>query len=210
MRKTGYTLIEVSVSMALLSIISLLGFVTLKSSTESAALAQAKAEVQASLRDVMGALTSELRAAYTQRSVNHGLAPEEAASIEIDEDAQSVTFMVPVPGGPPDLVTNSTPITFRWEYEDTVNSNGMLDEGEDANQDDMLTRRITRQQGDTVAVLGGANEISGANFTLEANLQANNDDLTTIRIWLAASKRYGPGLKHIVHAQLESRVDLAN
>ena len=61
MNNQGHTMVEMMVSMAILSIVSLLGFIVLQSSTSSAQLANAKVDVQNNLRDTMAVLTAELR-----------------------------------------------------------------------------------------------------------------------------------------------------
>lgn len=216
MRNTGFTLLEVSISMAILSIVSLLGFVVLKSSTESAGLAQAKAEVQANLRDVMAEITSEVRQAYTQRMVDvvPPILPEGTESIRIAPGNASITFQVPQPTSGPDIVAPSIPITIAHENEDvgggSLSGNSLLDPGEDVNEDGVLSRRVLRSQGGVTTVLGGANNISSVLFQLVPNQSAADNNLTSLVIRLAATKRYGPGFRYEVREILESTVDLKN
>ena len=216
MRKSGFTLAEMMVSMGILTIVSLLGFIALRSSTEASSLALALAEVQGSLRDAMGAITSEARGAYTDRTVESPelLAPENAVRIEVTEGGAAIVFQVPVPTDGPDMVTASAPITIRFENEDLPGvggePNAVLDDGEDTNEDGRLTRRIVREQAGVQTVVGAANTISQAVFELLPNADAGNDTLTTLRVWMEATKRYGSGPGNIVRAQLESTVDLKN
>lgn len=216
MDKRGYSLLEIMIAMSILSIISLLGYVMLVSSTESAQLARAKAEVQANLRDVMAELTSELREAYTERTVNAAppIAPEDTEAIAVTEDGESVTFQVPEPTGDPNRVQSSAPITFTLQMEDTYQSetgfNAVLDGGEDANDDGVLTRRIVRIQGNEERPIGGANNISACTFQLLPSQVSGNNQLTTLRIWLQATKSYGLSPPTLVRGELESRIHLAN
>ncbi len=216
MRRNGFSLLEVSMSMAILSVVSLLGFVVLKSSTEAAALSGAKAEVQANLRDAMTALTAELREAYTDRTVLAvpPIAPAETMSVQATEGGLGVMYQIPEPTGGPDMVTSSLPVFILWENEDTYGPDGgfnaRLDEGEDGNGDGTLTRRLIRSQGDEETIIGGANNLSGVQFQLLPNQDSGDNTLTSIRIWLEASKRYGPGDGKLVRAELEATIHMAN
>ena len=216
MRKRGYSLLEVIISTSILMIISMLGYVMLVSSTESAELARAKAEVQANLRDVMAEMTSELRAAYTARTVDAAppIAPEDTQAVQVSEDGQSLTFQVPVPTDGPERVRGSSPVTYALQMEDTYQSgagfNAVLDEGEDVNEDGVLTRRIVRIQDGEERSVGSANNISACTFQLLPSQESDNDQLTTVRIWLEATKSYGLSPPTLVKGELESRVHLAN
>lgn len=215
MRSSGFTLLEMMISMSILTIVGLLGYIVIASSTESADLARAKNEIQAGLRDVMAAITSDVREAYTDRTVaaTPPRAPIEVASIQVSENNDSITFQVPVRTDGPEMVIGSLPITIAHENEDSAaggTPNALLDPGEDINEDGTLSRRVLRIQGDDVQVLGASNDISGLRFELRPNQNARNDALTTLYVWLEASKRYGPGMKHIVRGELESSIDLQN
>ena len=216
MRKTGFTMLEVTISMSLLSIVALLGFVVLRGSTESAALTQAKGEVQAGVRDAMTAITAEVRAAYTQRTVDAvpPIAPRDTDSIVVSAAGDEITFQVPVRLDTPEMVRSSTPITIRYENEDTyetgIGFNAILDPGEDLNEDGLLTRRLVRTQNGLSTVLGATNNISGVQFQLLPNQSNRNNQMTTLYIWLEASKRYGPGPGKMVRAQLETTIALEN
>lgn len=217
MRPSGYSLIELSISVALLSIVSLLGFMAIASSTGSAALAQAKGDVQGNLRDVMAELTSIVRQAYTQRTVDSvpPMAPPNTASIMLGTSGQvSVIFQVPEPSNAPGMVNSSAPITILYENEDKPDStgkpNGLLDAGEDTNSDGMLTRRLVLTQGDVTRVIGGANDIGQVQFQLLPSIAAGNNQLTTLRIFLESTKRFGQGTGTLMRAQIESTVHLEN
>ena len=214
MRKSGFTLMELMVSMAVLTVVSLLSFIAVMTSTESAELSRAKAEVQGNLRDVMTELTTRVREAYTARTVESSelLAPEGTESISVSEDGLSLTFQVPVPTNGPDMVAASAPITVLFENEDTyvseVGFNAKLDPGEDGNSDGALTRRVLFLQGATQEILGGANNISAVQFQLIPNMDTADDNLTRLRILLESTQNYGTD--KMVRAQLESTVDLKN
>lgn len=216
MRKRGFTLVEVTLSMGLLSVVALLAFVVLRGSTETAALAQAKAEVQAGVRDAMNAITAELRTAYTQRTVDTipPIAPRNTVSIVVSEAGDEITFQIPVRLETPEMVQSSLPITIRYENEDTggsgMSGNAILDPGEDSNEDGMLTRRLLRTQDGISTVVGATNTLSGVRFQLLPNQSVRNNQLTTLYIWLEASKRYGPGQGKMVRAQLETTIALEN
>jgi len=213
MRKNGYTLLEVSISMALLGIVSLLSFMALRSSTESASLSQAQAQVQGNLRDAMNEITSAVRQAYSQRTVTvvPPLAPVGAISIQVPTDGRSVSFQVPVPSGTPDMVAVSPRITIRYENEDIAGGtpNAVLDPGEDTNNDQLLTRRLVWTQAGTTRVVGGANDLSQVQFQLRPSLSGGNN-LTTLYVFLESTKRYGVGEGKIIRAQTESTVYLEN
>jgi prepilin-type N-terminal cleavage/methylation domain-containing protein len=207
-KNTGFSLLEMSISMAILSIISLLGFIVLQSSTESAAIATGKNKVQSDLRDVMQLLTSEVREAYTRRTIDAMIAPDETEAIQVSEDGESITWQTPVPVDGPGMVTVSAPITVFFENEDE-NGNALLDDGEDTNQDGVLTRRLVRVQDGTETTLAAANNISAVQFALLPNSDTGNDMLTTLQISLESAIRYG-GDDKLVRAALESRIDLKN
>ncbi len=215
MRQSGFTLLEMMLSISILTIVGLLGFIVISSSTESAELARAKSEIQAGLRDVMAAITSEAREAYTQRTVaaTPPRAPAGVAGIQVGEDNDRITFQTPVRTDGPQMVVGSTPIIIALENEDTDTGNGpnaLLDPGEDTNNDGVLNRRVVRIQNGKQEVLGASNDISGLRFELRPNQNAFDNTPTTLYVWMEATKRYGSGLKHIVRAELESSIDIKN
>ncbi len=192
MNRHGFTLLELSISMAMLSIISLLAFYAVANSTESAVIAQSKGELQGNLRDTMDALIDDLSVAFTDRIWKGGpqtLPLGLTGPLTVSADGTSVTFQRPVPKnvGIPDA---STPIIIRFENEDlggTV-ANGVLDSGEDVNGDGSLTRRMVRVQDGALLPLGSANNISRVKFELLANQDTTNTQMTSLRIELEATK----------------------
>lgn len=192
MKPHGFTLLELSVSMALLSVVSLLAFYALANSTESAVMAQAKGELQGNLRDTMDALTDDLSVAFSDRiwkGEPQMLPVGLTGPLTVSEDGTSVTFQRPVPRslGIPDA---STPIVIRFENEDLggTAANGALDSGEDVNGDGSLTRRLVRVQNAQLQPLGASNNISRVKFELLENQSATNTQLTSLRIELEATK----------------------
>jgi len=207
--KSGYTLLEVSIATAILTIVSLLGFIVLRSSTDSANLSRAQGGVQQNLRSVMTSVATEVRSAYTERTVDSLVAPEDAEAITVSDEGRSITFMVPEPDGTHPIPQPSAPITIRYENED-ANQNGVLDAGEDADGDGALTRRLVRVQGPDTRTIGASNDISNVQFALLPNREEGDDRLTTLQITLESNRRFGPGNERTVRAELESSIHLEN
>jgi prepilin-type N-terminal cleavage/methylation domain-containing protein len=209
MNNHGHTLMEIMVSTAILSIVSLLGFVVLQSSTSSAQLANAKVDVQNNLRDTMAVLTAELREGVTQTTTEKTGAPEDLFPVAVSDEGRAITFQMPEPIVGEAMFAYSTPITFSLQNEDE-NGNGLLDPDEDTNEDGVLTRRIVRSQvGETLPV-ASASTIDFVNFTLLANQVTGVADLTTVQITLRGSKRYGAGEGKPVLAEMTSNIRLVN
>ncbi len=211
MRSKGFTLLEMMMAVSILAIVGLLGLIVISSSAESAELAQAKAEVQAGLRDVMAAIMDAVREAYTDRTVavSPPRSPVNVESIQTSESNDRITFHVPVRVAGTAIVRGSTPITIQFENED-ANGNALLDSGEDLNGDGTLNRRVLRMQDGQTQVLGASNNISNLRFELQPNQNARDNLLTSLYVWLEASRRYGPGMKHLVRAELAAVIDLKN
>ncbi len=209
MKSYGYSLLEVMVASTVLGVVSLLGFVVLKSSNEAAQLTTAKVDVQNHLRDSMAVISSELREAVSSETTNRTGAPEDLYSVAVDETGSAITFQVPEPLAGEDQFAYSTPITYRLENED-LNGNGRLDPDEDANDDGVLTRRIVRSQDGVDVPIASANSIDSVTFQLVANQATGNNQLTTVNIQLSGSKRYGPGEGKLVVSELESSIRLVN
>jgi len=70
---SGFTLLEVSISMAILVVVSLLTFVVTQSSTSAIAVSGAKEMAQASVRNSLADMASEL--ALASKKSNVGLTP---------------------------------------------------------------------------------------------------------------------------------------
>ena len=209
MNNLGHTMVEVMVSTAILTIVSLLGFVVIQTSASSAQLANAKVDVQNNLRDTMSALAAELREGVTQATTEETGAPEDLFPVAVEEEGSRITIQVPEAVAGEDMFAYSTPITF-WLQNEDENGNGRLDEGEDTNEDGVLTRRIVRTQDGEDTAVAGARTIDEVVFTLVENQAAGNDEFTTVRIALSGSKRYGPGEGKLVAAEMTSNIRLVN
>ena len=211
MKECGFTLVELMISMALLTVIGTLSFVAIEAATSASVLAMAQDRVQSSVRDAMNAITTEAETAAKQS--NNSLVPP-LQTIEI--------VNAPAPGCPVELVFQvpldgtrllwSSPIRFRYINEDT-NGNAALDPGEDVDGDGALTRRIVRMQdingdGDEddpgeQRPLAAANDLSDVQFALDAD-----HSLLTIR--LEASALTSGRRMERVTAAVTSRVYVCN
>lgn len=209
MNNQGHTMVEVMISTAILTIVSLLGFVVLQSSTSSAQLANAKVDVQNNLRDTMTALTFALREGVTQTTTEKTGAPEDLFPVAVSDEGRAITFQMPEPIAGEEMFDYSTPITFSLQNEDE-NGNGLLDPDEDTNEDGTLTRRIVRSQDGVTTPVAGASTIDFVSFTLLANQVTGVADLTTVQITLRGSKRYGAGEGQPVLAEMTSSIRLVN
>jgi len=209
MNNSGHTMLEVMVSTAILTVVSLLGFIVVQSSASSAQLANAKVDVQNNLRDTMAVLASELREGVTLATTEATGAPENLDPVAVAGEGHLIVFQVPVPVAGEAMFAYSTPITFSLENED-ANGNGRLDDGEDTNEDGVLTRRVVRTQNGLATPVAGAQNIDDVTFTLLQNQAVGNNSLTTVRITLTGSKRYGSGEGKLVNAEMSSNIRLVN
>lgn len=209
MDNKGYTMLETMVATSILTIVSLLGFIVLKSSNDAAQLTTAKVDVQNNLRDTMNALTRELREGVTATTTELTGAPEGLFAVKIEGEGSEIVFQIPEPQPAETQISYSTPIRFSLQNEDE-NGNGKLDPGEDTNEDGVLNRRIVRVQDGALLPVASASTIEGVQFTLVENQDATNDDLTTVSIRLTGSKRHGAGEGQLVVAEMTSTVRLVN
>lgn len=211
----GFTLLELMISMAVLSVIAMLGFIVIRSSYESQSLIEAKGVVDRELRDVMAALTAELELAYTDPRLDSVSTPEGVEPVSVSADRRSITFYRPMPDNSPRGYTWAGPITFSLLNEDTRvdewGGNAKLDDGEDTNDDGMLTRRIVRTQvtGEAQA-LASANNISDIEFELIQNPNPDDDRFTSLLIRIEASMAYGPADAKMVRNSTEARIRFQN
>jgi len=209
MNRAGFTLLELIIVAALLAIVSVLGFVATASSSESATVAKALADVQSEVRDLMTVLTQELQLA-AKRADQSVVPPVEPLQVVANPALQSpveIVFQVPTntTGS-----TWSTPIRFRYITED-VNNNAVLDPGEDVDGDGLLTRRLVRLQdlnGDGLFDSAGEQQtLGGANNIAAFTVVVNGD---TVDLTLTASKRIGARRTNPATATLTQRVFLLN
>jgi prepilin-type N-terminal cleavage/methylation domain-containing protein len=197
--RSGFTLLEVTISMAILVVVSLLTFVVTQSATSAIAISQAKEMAQASVRNALADMSNEL--ALASKKSDAGLAPPlQALSVVSPTE---IVFQVPADSNG---TTWSAPITYRFIDED-VGANGgnaRLDSSEDTDGDGALTRHIVRIQGETQRVMGGVNDISGIQFALNP---PTNDVLT---ITVNSTKAINNRRHDLISATATSSVYLSN
>lgn len=175
--RQGFTLLELLISMAILTVFMLLGGLAVQMSITSVDTAEAAGMVQAEVRNVLQAVSAEL--ALSAKRGNDALTPP-LQDVTITEN--------PAPNAPIELVfqvplddvgrTWSNPIRYRFVTED-ANGNARLDPGEDSNGNGRLDRCIERIQdrnGDGDAddpgertVLAGANNLNDVRFARVGN-----------------------------------------
>jgi len=199
-RRDGFTLVELTVSMAVLTVVSLLTLIVARSTTSAVAVASAKEQAQSAVRDAVGAMTAELQLA--SKTSNTALIPPLNALAVTG--GTEVVFQVPADST---ASTWSTPIRYRFITEDGGTGpgagNARLDAGEDTDGDGVLTRRIVRIQDGVETVLGATNDISFAQFALTPA----GDALT---ITLIATKCIQNHRRDIIQVTATSRVYLQN
>ncbi|MBI1318402.1 MAG: prepilin-type N-terminal cleavage/methylation domain-containing protein [Candidatus Hydrogenedens sp.] len=210
--QAGYSLIELMIATAILMVVSSLSIIVIRSSAESNVMSSAKERVDSDLRSTMLALTTEVRQAYSERTVDSEppMAPEEAFGVQVTNGGKQLRFTVPRRSETSPVPMASSPIVIQFQNEDT-NANNVLDSGEDQNGDGVLTRRLVRVENGNTEVLGSANTISDVRFTLEKGPAANVDTKNVLVVELDGSAAYGAGdtRKHVA-ATLESRIHLEN
>jgi len=197
--RSGFTLLEVTISMAILVVVSLLTFVVTQSATSAIAVSQAKEMAQASVRNALADMSSEL--ALASKRTDAGLAPPLQALRLVSPS--EIVFQIPADANG---TVWSTPITYRFVNEDVgANAgNARLDAGEDTDHDGALTRHIIRIQGETQRVMGSVNNVSNVQFALNA---PTNDVLT---IAVTATKAINNRRHDLISATASSSVYLAN
>lgn len=192
----GFTMLELTMSMALLATIGVLTFTVINSLNAGMALSAAKDQAQACVRDALAAMTAELEQA--SKKTNTALTPALAA-LSVPSTS-SVQFQVPADN---QGSAYSQAILYTFVNED-ANANGLLDAGEDSNNDGILTRCVTRTQtGATQRVVGGVNGLSSVQFALNTA-----GDILTITI--TASCAVNNRRHDLVSATASSSVYLHN
>lgn len=206
---SGFTLVELLVTVGLLSIVGLLGFMAMASSGQAMQVAETSGRVQNDLRETLMLMTEELQlAAKTgDDSLDPPLFPVEVKLNPVTGSPMELIFQTPT-GNSGRKWTRR--IRYRYMNEDT-NNNAWLDAGEDLDGDLQLTRRFIRIQdingdGDTTdpgetRPLGTANAISGAQFTI-------NDGVVTVS--LTASKKPSQTAVHAMEASVTGHIYLLN
>lgn len=207
----GFTLIEVTISVAILSVVSLLSYIAIQSGVETSTISAAKEEVASGLRDTMVAVSREVRQAYTGRTVASSPrhAPLNAVAVSVVNGGKGLSFYIPQKAATPQP-TAQGPIVIELENED-ANGNSKLDAGEDKNNDGSLTRRLVRKQGTSTVPLGGSNAISGVTFTLSKNQATASNFMNTLTIQLQGAKSVqNRGTTFQVKSNVETQLSLEN
>lgn len=193
----GFSLMELMIAVAILSIVSLLGWVALQTSTEQTALATAQSSAQQDVRAVAMLLSEEIEVASAED--RETVAPP-VLGLTVNSPCKSgplvgnggesckseVVFEVP-----PDVVDAPwRKVRIRYVNED-VDDDGELDSGEDLDENGRLDRgffRIEDRDGDgsisqsgDVVLLGSTNNIVDASFTLSEDGQVVTITLTAER-----------------------------
>ena len=212
MRNQGFTLVELMVSTAILSLVAAIGFYAVQAAANSVAIANAKSEVQRDLRDVLSAMEREVQLASKTPDDSFD-PPLEAVAVSNGESQGEegapieVRFQLPIDGSGRHW---TDVIRYRLFNED-VNGNGRLDDGEDMDEDGVLSRRVLRLEdrnddGDIAdaedqVILAGANTITNAQFTL------NGDVLTVV---LTGSKNVNGNTEQTVTMTKQTNIYLLN
>ena len=179
MRQQGFTLLELTIASGITVVVSLLGFVAVKTSLDSANQASVQETAQRNVHDALRAMSQEIQMAASTDSSPTYSAIKVGGTTALPE----VTFQTPL-----DMTGTSwsAPITYRFINED-ANGNGLREAAEtDTDGDGVLTRRIVRVQNGVSQPVAAANELSSVAFALSA-------DRKTLTISLTASKSYVSG-----------------
>ncbi len=212
----GFTLIEATISVALMGIISLLSFLALQSSVKSSSLSFVQNEIDSDLRNTYNELSELVKQAYTEASTNvtPPISPAGAEAIQVQNNGRGLRFFVPVPVNNSSFIRSSQPILVQHENEDRASGgvapNAILDAGEDTNGDRTLTRRLVLVEGNNRRVIGSANCISNVEFQLLPDRSNSNNLPTLLYIYLEGTKRMGPGEGPLIRAELSGTIKLEN
>jgi hypothetical protein len=201
---------ELSISVALLAVISLLGVLASSASLKSASLTRSMTTLQEELRSTMRALSDQVQPAVKAARVGF-LLPLGAQSLRIVNTATptAITFVVP---------TNMTGTAFsgvntiQFENEDTPApgidggefGNGRLDSGEDDNGNGRLDRQLVWiQPNGTRQMLGGGNHLANMTFNLSA-------DGSMLEVAMVATTRLEAGKNRMLQYRLASNIYIMN
>jgi len=214
----GFTMAELMISMSIFTIVSLLGFIVMQSSVEAGRLADTQGQMQATLRDVMQQISSELRSAYSERTIapkNGEIAdveiPAGTIALTVSNNGRTVQFQRPTPSNTNPVPQPTTLITYTLQSEDAgyITGDGKLGSGEDLNANSILDRKLVRTQGGVTTPIGAANDLADVQFELLASPDSGDKNKTVLRIRLVSSKVIGYK-QRLITADLESRINLVN
>lgn len=174
MRQAGFTLIEMMISVAIVLVVSMLGYIAFSSSYEAIDLNQRMGTLQGDCRDAMRALSDEAQMAV-KRAAPGQVLPAGAQELRVNPgNPREITYVVPTA----DDGTAFSPVrTIRFESEDLPAAglengefgNGRLDPGEDTDGNGRLTRQLVLINGIQRRVLGSATTLANVAFDLSAD-----------------------------------------
>ncbi len=209
-RNAGFTLIELSISVVLLTVVTLLGFIASNSSLKANDLNRRMTTLQEDVRSTMRALSDNVQRAV-RRPPPGVLLPSNAQELQIvdPENPVAVSFVLPS-----DLtgLSFTDPITIQFETEDRPATgvdggqfgNGQLDAGEDTNRDGVLNRRLVMVRSDgSRRILGGSNNLANVAFSL-------SDDGTMLGATITATMRLETGKSRMLRYSLTTNIFLMN
>jgi prepilin-type N-terminal cleavage/methylation domain-containing protein len=189
----GFTLLELSVSLVLITVLCLLGFLASSGSLKSVDLTKRMTTLQEELRSTMRALSDEVQPAVKRARAGLEL-PTGAQELKIvnTSSPKAISYVVPT-----DMTGThfSGVTTIQFESEDLPATgiengqygNGVLDSGEDTNADGLLTRRLVIiQPNGTKTVIGGSNHLANVTFGL-------SDDGSMLEVTMVATMRQETG-----------------
>ena len=174
MRQAGFTLIEMMISVAIVLVVSMLGYIAFSSSYEAIDLNQRMGTLQGDCRDAMRALSDEAQLAVKRAAAGQVL-PAGARELRVNPgNRREITYVVPTAD---DGTAFSTVRTIRFESEDLPAAglengefgNGRLDPGEDTDGNGRLTRQLVLINGIQRRVLGSATTLANVAFDLSAD-----------------------------------------
>ncbi len=171
MNRSGFTLIEMMISLAVGMVVVMLSYLAFSSSHEAVRLNSNMAALQSDSRNAMRALGKEVQLAVKRPEAGLAL-PAGAKELTITAgNPGELTFVVPTDNTG---AAFSNVVTVRFESEDKPDAsvengefgNARLDPGEDTNGDGMLTRQLVLIQDGRRRVLGSANSLANVTFGL--------------------------------------------
>jgi type II secretory pathway pseudopilin PulG len=203
----GFTVLELSISVALLVIVSLLGFIASSGSLKSADLTGRMTTLEGELRATMQTLSTQVQPAVKKARSGFVL-PTGAVALTV-VNPTTITYVVPT-GMAGKTFSGLYTIQFISEdkpdatIEGGTYGNGELDAGEDTDGDGMLDRNLvlTRPDG-TKQMLGGANHLANVTFALSA-------DGSMLEVTMVASMRLEAGKTRMLLYTLTSNIYLMN
>jgi len=162
------------ISVAIVLVVSMLGYIAFSSSYEAIDLNQRMGALQADCRDAMRALSDEAQMAV-KRAAPGQVLPAGAQDLRVNPgNPREITYVVPTAN---DGTAFSPVRTIRFESEDLPAAglengefgNGRLDPGEDTGGNGRLTRQLVLINGIQRRVLGSATPLANVAFDLPAD-----------------------------------------